>query len=173
MEGNNYEGKLQVKQDKQKRCSRGLQKKSETELAASVLKKKNPKHTRDKKNAFEWTKQDKTCKISRKSFCCFCLMVLLIELYMFIPLSVTLTIIISKLQQCQKEVFIENVQVFPVLSYQKAFFNLLCVLDFFQNSVSQLCFRLYFYSLIIRIILKKLMHVFKALRCDFFRTPSM
>ena len=40
MEGNNYEGKLQVKQDKQKRCSRGLQKKSETELAASVLKKK-------------------------------------------------------------------------------------------------------------------------------------
>ena len=46
---------------------------NETELTASVLGKKNPKHTKDlkkKKNAFfnkNWTIQDKTCKFSRKS----------------------------------------------------------------------------------------------------------
>ena len=37
-----------------------------------------------------------------------CTVVVLIELYLFILLSVTLTIIISKSQQCQT-VFIENV----------------------------------------------------------------
>ena len=41
-------------------------KKSETELTASVLNK-GPKHTRDEKNAFNWTKQEKTCTFSRKS----------------------------------------------------------------------------------------------------------
>ena len=38
----------------------------ETELTASVLKK-GPKHKRLYRTLFNWIKQDKTCKISRKS----------------------------------------------------------------------------------------------------------
>ena len=40
---------------------------SETELTASVLKKKNRNTQEVKRTLFNWTKQDKTCKFSRKS----------------------------------------------------------------------------------------------------------
>ena len=44
-----------------------VKKRSETELAASVLKKRSKTHKRLKRTLFNWTKQDKTCKFSRKS----------------------------------------------------------------------------------------------------------
>ena len=43
-----------------------MKKKSETELTASVVKKRSKTHKKLKMH-FNWTKQDKTCKFSRKS----------------------------------------------------------------------------------------------------------
>ena len=44
-----------------------VKKRSETELAASVLKKRSKTHKRLKERFLFWTKREKKCKFSRKS----------------------------------------------------------------------------------------------------------